>query len=154
MPKSVAQYTQCGAEYTLYCPLDLSFPLDRHYPCFYQKLVISNHQFNNNLSNYPLHYNCAHILKKWYDNLPYDMIDSYAENFSKLKAFKMDWGKHDNPVVYVSCRMFSEKLEALGIEHYSEEFIGNHGNKLWSLDGRMINDVLPFFNANLEFQEE
>jgi enterochelin esterase-like enzyme len=94
------------------------------------------------------------ILKKWYDNLPYDMIDSYAENFSKLKAFKMDWGKHDNPVVYVSCRMFSEKLEALGIEHYSEEFIGNHGNKLWSLDGRMINDVLPFFNANLEFQEE
>lgn len=94
------------------------------------------------------------VLKKWYDNLPYDMIDSYANNFSKLKAFKIDWGKHDNPVITVTCRMFSEKLETLGMEHYSEEFIGDHGNKLWSLDGRMINNVLPFFNTYLEFQDQ
>jgi S-formylglutathione hydrolase FrmB len=95
------------------------------------------------------------VVKKWYDNLPFDMIVSYAENFSKLKAFKMDWGKNDDfPYLPVTCRMFSEKLEALGIEHYSEEFIGTHGNKLWSLDGRMVNNVLPFFDSNLEFQEE
>ncbi len=95
------------------------------------------------------------VLKKWYNQLPYNMLDHYAENFSKLKAFKIDWGKHDGfPHIPVTSRMFSEKLEALGIEHYSEEFIGGHGNKLWSPDGRMINDVLPFFNTYLEFQEE
>lgn len=94
------------------------------------------------------------VLKKWYDNLPYDMLDTYAENFSKLKAFKIDWGKHDEFAhISVTSRLFSEKLEALGIEHYAEEFVGEHGNKLWSLDGRMINDVLPFFDANLQFEE-
>ena len=95
------------------------------------------------------------VLRKWYSQFPFDMLDSYAENFSKLKAFKMDWGKHDRwPYIPATSRMFSEKLEALGIEHYAEEFNGGHGNKLWSLDGRMINSVLPFFDVNLEFQEE
>ncbi len=95
------------------------------------------------------------VLKKWYENLPYDMLDSYAENFSKLSAFKIDWGKHDEfQYLPVTSRMFSEKLEALGIEHYAEEYIGTHASKLWSPDGRVINSVLPFFDANLEFQEE
>ena len=95
------------------------------------------------------------VLKKWYDNLPYDMIDSYAENFNKLKAFKIDWGRNEEfEYLPITCRMFSEKLEALGIEHYAEEFIGTHFNKLWSFDGRMINNVFPFFDANLEFQDE
>ena len=94
------------------------------------------------------------VLKKWYDQLPLEIIDSYVENFGKLKAFKMDWGKHDRfPHIPITCRMFSEKLEALGIEHYAEEFIGDHGNKLWSPDGRMIHNVLPFFDANLQFQK-
>jgi len=94
-------------------------------------------------------------LKKWYDNMPYDMIDTFAENFSKLKAFKIDWGKHDQwPSIPVTSRMFSEKLEALGIEHYAEEYIGTHWSKLWSVDGRVINSVLPFFDANLDFREK
>jgi S-formylglutathione hydrolase FrmB len=94
------------------------------------------------------------VLEKWYDNMPFDMIDSHAENFSKLKAFKIDWGKHDEwPHIPKTDRMFSEKLEALGIEHYAEEYIGTHMSKLWSFDGRMINSVLPFFDSNLEFQE-
>ena len=44
------------------------------------------------------------------------MLNSYAENFSKLSAFKIDWGKHDEfQYMPVTSRMFSEKLEALGI---------------------------------------
>ncbi len=97
------------------------------------------------------------ILKKWISQLPYNMLDSYAENISKLKAFKIDWGRNEKDYaahIPVTSRMFSEKLEALGIEHYAEEFIGTHANKLWSHDGRMVNNVFPFFDANLEFQEE
>lgn len=97
------------------------------------------------------------VLEKWFRQLPYHMLDTYVENFSKLKAFKIDWGRNEskaNAHIPYTGRMFSEKLEALGIEHYAEEFIGRHANKLWSYDGRMINSVLPFFDANLEFQEE
>jgi enterochelin esterase-like enzyme len=93
------------------------------------------------------------VLQKWYDQFPFDMLDSYAENFSKLNAFKIDWGKHDRwPYIPATSRMFSEKLEALGIEHYAEEYIGDHANKLWSPDGRMINSVLPFFDTYLKFE--
>ena len=93
------------------------------------------------------------VLEKWYNNLPYDMLDSYAENFSKLKAFKIDWGKYDDyNHIPVTSRTFSEKLDALGIEHYAEEYFGDHGTKLWSLDGRMINNVLPFFDTYLQFE--
>ena len=97
------------------------------------------------------------ILKKWFSQLPYNMLDTYVENFSKLRAFKIDWGRNEsnaNAHIPFTSRMFSEKLEALGIKHYAEEFIGTHGNKLWSFDGRMINNVFPFFDANLEFQDE
>jgi len=69
------------------------------------------------------------------------MLDSYAENFSKLKAFKIDWERNEKNYaapIPVTSRMFSEKLEALGIEHYAEEFIGTQHNKLWSIDGRVI----------------
>jgi S-formylglutathione hydrolase FrmB len=86
----------------------------------------------------------------------------YSDVFSAAYALSpavltlcVDWGKHDQwPHIPVAGRMFSEKLEALGIEHYAEEYIGNHWNKILSYDGRMVNSVLPFFNANLKFQEE
>lgn len=97
------------------------------------------------------------ILRKWMKQLPCNMLDEHFEDFSKLKAFKIDWGRNEtgaNGHIPYTARMFSEKLEALGMKHYAEEFIGTHGNKLWSFDGRLIDNVLPFFNANLEFHEE
>ena len=110
----------------------------------------ANTPFSWDGDNLVTHYD---VLSKWYENLPFYMIDTYAENFSKLTAFKMDWGSNDTEIT-VTSRLFSEKLDELGIEHYAEEFKGEHGNKLWSPDGRMINDVLPFFNTYLEFQDE
>ena len=132
-------------------------------------MVAAGRAFSPNLNNPPFftdmpftyegdslitHYD---VLNKWFSQLPYNMLDTYIKNFSKLKAFKIDWGRNEsnaNAHIPVTCRMFSEKLEALGVEHYAEEFIGTHANKLWSLDGRVINSVLPFFEANLKFQEE
>lgn len=97
------------------------------------------------------------ILEKWTKQLPNHMIHSYAEDFSKLTAFKIDWGRneaHNSAHIPFTSRIFSEKLEALGIAHYAEEYIGDHINKIWSFDGRMINNVFPFFDANLEFEEK
>ncbi|MGK4567764.1 hypothetical protein [Flavobacterium sp. 3HN19-14] len=50
-----------------------------------------------------------------------------------------------------TCLAFSKKLEQLGIMHYAEEYIGTHGNKVSSEDGRILNEMLPFFNENLDF---
>lgn len=104
--------------------------------------------------NLTTHYD---ILEKWFGQLPYEMLDTYLENFSKLSAFKIDWGRNEsgaNGHIPFASRMFSKKLEALGLEHYAEEYIGTHINKLWSPDGRMIHEVLPFFDTYLEFHAE
>ena len=50
--------------------------------------------------------------------------------------------------------MFSQKLENLGINHYAEEYIGTHGNKIFTDDGRVFNDMLPFFDTYLKFEEQ
>ena len=91
------------------------------------------------------------VLEKWNQNMPVYMVDKYASNLRKLKALKLDWGRYDSQRFPVQCGMFSQRLENLGIEHFAEEYIGNHGNKIWTTDGRVLNDLLPFFNEYLNF---
>jgi enterochelin esterase-like enzyme len=91
------------------------------------------------------------VLKKWNQNLPLSMIDDYVDNLRKLKAIKLDWGRNDGSRFPLQCSMFSQKLENLGIEHFAEEYIGTHTNKIWTEDGRVLNSMLPFFNTYLQF---
>jgi S-formylglutathione hydrolase FrmB len=91
------------------------------------------------------------VLEKWNENMPVYMADKYATNLRKLKALKLDWGRNDASRFPIQCGMFSQKLENLGIEHFAEGYIGNHGNKIWTTDGRVLNDLLPFFNEYLNF---
>ena len=91
------------------------------------------------------------VLEKWEQNMPVYMVDKYAANLRKLTAIKMDWGRNDAPRFPVQIGMLSQRLENLGINHYAEEYIGDHGNKIWTPDGRVLNDVLPFFNDYLKF---
>ena len=93
------------------------------------------------------------VLEKWNQNMPGYMVDKYADNLRKLKAIKLDWGRNDAARFPVQCSMFSQKLENLGIEHFAEEYIGNHVNKIWTNDGRVLNDFLPFFNEYLVFDQ-
>lgn len=91
--------------------------------------------------------------EKWRSNMPLYMIDRYALNLKKLKAIKLDWGRNDAPRFPVQCGMFSQELENHGIEHYAEEYIGTHVNKIWTTDGRVLDEMLPFFNDHLRFDE-
>ena len=92
------------------------------------------------------------VLEKWEANMPVYMVNKYADNLRKLKAIKMDWGRNDSPRFPVQIGMLSQRLENLGIPHYVEEYIGDHGNKIWTVDGRVLNDLLPFFNDYLKFE--
>ena len=91
------------------------------------------------------------VLDKWEANMPVYSVDKYADNLRKMKAIKMDWGRNDAPRFPVQIGMLSQRLENLGITHFAEEYIGDHGNKIWTQDGRVLNDVLPFFNDYLKF---
>jgi hypothetical protein len=91
------------------------------------------------------------VLKKWNQNLPLSMIDDYVDNLKELKAIKLDWGRNDASRFPLQCSMFSQKLENLGIEHFAEEYIGTHTNRIWTEDGRVLNSMLPFFNIYLQY---
>jgi S-formylglutathione hydrolase FrmB len=92
------------------------------------------------------------VLKKWNENLPLSMIDDHVDDLRQLTAIKLDWGRNDGSRFPVQCMLFSQKLENLGIEHFAEEYIGTHSNKIWTEDGRVLNSVLPFFNVYLHFE--
>ena len=96
-----------------------------------------------------IHYD---ILKVWREKSAMGMIDNHVEDLKKLTALKLDWGRNeDTAQIPRTSLAFSKKLENLGIHHYAEEYIGNHSNKLWTDDGRALNDMLPFFNTYLNF---
>lgn len=93
------------------------------------------------------------VLEVWNENMPVEMIDHYKDNLKKLKAIKLDWGRNDKfGLVTMGCQLFSQKLENIGVKHFAEEYIGTHTNKIWTDDGRALNDMLPFFDAYLTFE--
>lgn len=94
------------------------------------------------------------VLELWNKNMPIEMVHVYIDNLKKLTALKFDWGRNDEMVfVRLGCEIFSRKLEAMGINHYAEEYIGTHGSKIYTDDGRVLNDMLPFFDTYLKFEE-
>jgi len=94
------------------------------------------------------------VLAIWNKNTPIEMADDHVEGLKELRALKIDWGRNDElECIRIGCQMFSQKLENMGINHYAEEYIGTHGNKLWTDDGRALNDMLPFFDTYLKFEE-
>jgi len=92
------------------------------------------------------------ILKKWHENMPFYMIPDYLDNLKKLKAIKLDWGRNAGERFTIQCKMFSQQLENVGIAHFSEEYIGTHVNNIYTHEGRIPQQVLPFFDLYLDFE--
>lgn len=92
------------------------------------------------------------VLQKWYDNMPLHMIDENLENLQKLKAIKLDWGRNAGERFTIQCDMFSQRLENVGIKHFAEEYIGTHVSDIYTDEGRIPQQVLPFFDEYLKFE--
>ena len=91
------------------------------------------------------------IRKIWENNFPTNMIDTHLPALKRLKALKMDWGRNEDfEHVPSTALAFSKKLEKNGIVHFSEEYLGDHINKLDGFDGRIYTDLLPFFEFYFE----
>jgi S-formylglutathione hydrolase FrmB len=93
------------------------------------------------------------VKKKWEENFPTRMIENHLAALKSLTAIKLDWGRNDeNKHVPVTCLEFSKQLEAFGIEHFAEEYLGGHAGNLPGRDGRLYTEVFPFFNTYLNFE--
>jgi len=81
------------------------------------------------------------------------LIPQYADNLKSLRGFKFDWSRNDGIWDHVfSNHALTHKLNEFGIPHESEEFNGLwDSDTYWSPEGRVISDVLPFFQQHLRF---
>ncbi len=92
----------------------------------------------------------APVLKKWEANFPINMIEDHIPALKSLAALKIDWGRNEEFKHIPRTNMeFSKKLEAFGIKHFAEEYIGDHGNMLDGFEGRIFTEVFPFFQRYL-----
>jgi S-formylglutathione hydrolase FrmB len=86
------------------------------------------------------------IAAKWVANSPLAMVDQYASNLKKYKAFMMDVGLQDG--LMASNKEMDESLTRLGVTHTYETYEGDHTNHI---KDRWEQKVLPFFSNNLSF---
>lgn len=92
------------------------------------------------------------VISKWEEQFPFRMIDHYLPQLRSLTALKIDWGRNEDfPHIPFTSLQFSKKLEAYRIKHFAEEYIGDHGNMLGGFEGRIFNELLPFFDRYLAF---
>lgn len=91
------------------------------------------------------------VLKKWQSAMPYYTVEKDLENYQKLKAIKLDWGRNAGDRFTIQCSMYSQRLENAGITHFAEEYIGTHVSDIYTKKGRIPQQVLPFFDEYLNF---
>jgi len=91
------------------------------------------------------------VISQWESQFPFYMIDHYLPQLRSLTALKLDWGRNEefSHIPYTSLQL-SKKLESYRIKHFAEEYIGNHGNMLGGFEGRIFNELLPFFEKYLK----
>ena len=91
------------------------------------------------------------VINKWEEQFPFHMIDRFLPQLRNLTALKIDWGRNEEfPHIPFTSLQFSKKLEAYRIKHFAEEYIGDHGNMLGGFEGRIFNELLPFFDKYLQ----
>ena len=82
------------------------------------------------------------------------LVPQYAENLRSLRGFKFDWARSDlNQDHVYSNQALTHKLNEFGIVHEAEEYNGTWGEPNWGSDGRIYNEVLPFFQRHLVFDD-
>ena len=72
------------------------------------------------------------VLAKWHAEMPYHMADDELRALNRLTALKLDWGRNAGERFTAQCRLFSRRLEALGVDHEAEEYVGDHGGGIYT----------------------
>jgi hypothetical protein len=79
-----------------------------------------------------------------------ETLPERAAALRTMRGLAFDWGRFDTTQAHVtSNRLFSRKLEDLGVEHEAEEYRGDPFNRTWTEGGRFATRVLPFVQRHL-----
>ena len=89
------------------------------------------------------------VLAKWAANAPLAFLDQYIGKMRGYRAIAMDVGNADT--LLTDTTLMHEALATYGIANDLEVYEGNHTNRVAY---RMQDHVLPFFGANLAFEQE
>lgn len=82
-----------------------------------------------------------------------NMVSANAEHLRQLSGIKFDWGRDDvNQAHVYGARKFSLLLKDYGIPHEAEEYNGDGWSYEFDKEGRIYEDLLPFFNRHVEFK--
>lgn len=78
-----------------------------------------------------------------------ELVPANAEKIRTLRGLKFDWSRNDSIYDHIySNHALTHLLNEYGIPHEAEEYNGT-GDSYWSTDGRIRNEVLPFFRQHL-----
>jgi S-formylglutathione hydrolase FrmB len=141
------QFDEVGFYAAIFAALGRAYSPDPTIPIFQAALPV---QFIGDSAVYT-----TAVIKKWQANFPGNMIDDHVEHLKSYTAIKIDWGRNEDFAHIPATAMeFSKKLEAYRINHFAEEYIGDHTNRLDGLDGRIYTELLPFFTTYLKFESK
>lgn len=90
------------------------------------------------------------VLARWISNAPLASLDQYIGNIRQLRALAFDAGDKDQPIAS-TIKTFDTILTNYGIAHTYEEYQGDHLNRIAE---RIEQKMLPFFSANLSFDQK
>jgi len=88
------------------------------------------------------------ISAKWSANQPLATLDQYIFNIKKLEGVAFDAGNEDKAIA-ASIKKLHESLTGYGVEHFYEEYVGDHLNRVAE---RIGTTMLPFFDKTLSFE--
>jgi S-formylglutathione hydrolase len=89
------------------------------------------------------------VVARWTANMPLAMVDQYVTNLKRLHAVAFDAGGSDEPIA-TTVRLFDGVLKKYDIPHTFEIYDGNHISRIGE---RIETKMLPFFSANLAFDD-
>ena len=72
------------------------------------------------------------IANKWYENDPFTLLNTYADNFRSLKGIYFDCGNFDELNMCAGNGYMMQKLDAFHINYTYDTFDGGHFSKIFS----------------------
>jgi hypothetical protein len=82
---------------------------------------------------------------------PINLALKYAANLRSLTRLKLDAGKEDQyAFIPEATSRLSDRLRSLGVPHEMELYNGDHRDRLWGKNGRIMTEVLPYFSETLK----
>jgi len=84
---------------------------------------------------------------EWHEKMPLEIVSNYGTNLLQLRGLFIDYGLEDDFThIPVTARLFSEKLDRLGVPHIMASYRGDHSDHIRE---RLETSALPFFSRVL-----